>query len=538
MVLPVRLRSTWLAICITAVFLTACQGSTSSHAGKSTPVTIAPSATATTIPMTATTACAVPGQSDTTVTIPLANQGIVSQMMLSTNLGSVHELIPATDKIPLAATKILQEWNPPLVRLHMGFAYGDKSLPEFQQGNWDIQQLDDVIAQLRAKNITFYLSISSGPPWMYDANGQLRDQSFQEFARYAARLVGWYNKGGFTDEAGQYHASGHTDWIHYWEVWNEPNSGYEIPAPVKNPGATWMEGDAFARLWNVAVHAMRAIDPTIIAGGPTISSYPDIPYLQRFIGNVTEPLGFLSMHYYAIGNQQDSDATIFAAANGPRFIDRIIAAKQILAQDKPGQNIPIWIDEFGGNEIARGAPDPRGTATLAYAFTSQVFTMSEYQGIGLISQYTLIASPQLGLISNGTAQTFPIYYYHLLLSRLFAPGITLLPVQIANGSNIIAMAAIAPDHMSLRLLIGNLQVANASDNNGIGVARTVHLQLTGQLLDGATFDKSGVTWHYDATSPKNSVPTPCNSQITAANTVDVTVGGYGATIVSIPLHRP
>src|SRR6185437_10547357 len=102
--------------------------------------------------------------------------------------------------------------------------HGTTSLPESRPGQWDFTAPDTAISNMRAQHTTFILNVRSAPPFMFNSSGKLRDGTFHEYARYLARLVGWYNKGGFTDDAGVYHHSGHQGWIHTWEIWNEPSS--------------------------------------------------------------------------------------------------------------------------------------------------------------------------------------------------------------------------------------------------------------------------------------------------------------------------
>jgi hypothetical protein len=45
--------------------------------------------------------------------------------------------------------------------------------------------------------------------WNYTQGTTLRDPSMREAAQYYARLLEWYTHGGFTDEAGKRHESGH-----------------------------------------------------------------------------------------------------------------------------------------------------------------------------------------------------------------------------------------------------------------------------------------------------------------------------------------
>ena len=66
-----------------------------------------------------------------------------------------------------------------------------------------------------------YPSDPDKPVWNYTQGTELRDPSLKELGDYYGRLVSWYTKGGFTDELGHRHASGHQFHIDYWEVFNE-----------------------------------------------------------------------------------------------------------------------------------------------------------------------------------------------------------------------------------------------------------------------------------------------------------------------------
>ncbi len=59
--------------------------------------------------------------------------------------------------------------------------------------------------------------------WDYAQGKELRDPTFREVADYFARVVAWHVNGGFTDELGKWHESGHHYKVDYWEVFNEPD---------------------------------------------------------------------------------------------------------------------------------------------------------------------------------------------------------------------------------------------------------------------------------------------------------------------------
>ncbi len=529
-----RRKSITVGLVVMLLWIAACSASAPT---KAPIVTVLPS-----IPVPATYAtCTTTNAPTIPLTVALTGAGQANLTAIGTTIYGLDQLLPTQGPVPQVAWQLLDQWHPAMVRLHFGFYGGQPALPENQQGVWDFSQDDQLIAALRTHGIPFYLDVRTGPPWMFTNTGQLRDQSFQEFATYMARLVGWYNKGGFTDDQGQFHSSGHQNWIHTWEIWNEPNSGYEVPAPVANRAATWMEAVPFARLYDTTVAAMRAVDPTILTGGPTLSSYPDIPYLRAFVQAVQQPLDFLSFHAYAISNTADPDQNIFTALNGPRLLQRLIAAKQLLAARYPGKHVPIWIDELGLNEVSRPPADPRGTEPIAYAFNAAVYAIFAQQGIDYFGQFPLVGTNQLALIDYKTAQIYRTYWFFLLLARAFPVGSTLYPLSGPDGDGIVGLAAIAPDGQSLRVMIGNSQVAHPADHDGSGVPVMIHLTLSSAAGNPLNTGNVGTTWNFDASAPTDGLPTPCiqNTQRVNATSTSLTfaVGGYGATFIDIPLVK-
>ena len=73
-----------------------------------------------------------------------------------------------------------------------------------------------------------YPADPDGLTWTYEQGKELRDPSRKELANYYARLVSWYTQGGFTDEAGKRHESGHHYKIDYWEVFNEVDDEHSM----------------------------------------------------------------------------------------------------------------------------------------------------------------------------------------------------------------------------------------------------------------------------------------------------------------------
>ena len=116
--------------------------------------------------------------------------------------------------------------------------------PTKDKTSWDFSLIDPMTIDFleATKGHSVMLNFSTIPAWMfktpkpveypkdpdqavwnYTQGTELRDPTGKEVADYYARLVSWYVNGGFTDELGKRHESGHHYKIDYWEVLNEPD---------------------------------------------------------------------------------------------------------------------------------------------------------------------------------------------------------------------------------------------------------------------------------------------------------------------------
>ncbi len=479
--------------------------------------------------------------SQDSVTVPLRANATPLNLRVSTNVDDPTELDPATGG-GNAVTNLayLQQWNPPLMRLHFGFRGHVISLPEETRGDWNFSYPDAAIGHLRAQGTSFFLNVRSSPPWMFDASGHLPRQNFPLFAQYMARLVGWYNKGGFTDDSGRYHASGHSEWVHTWEIWNEPSSGSEIPVPVANRNALWMSPQDYALMFSEVVAAMRAVDPTVAVGGPALSGYNAHAftwYLSNFLLNVTQPVSFVSFHFYPTGNIKEPDQAVLQ--NLSQSYGQYINAVQRMMQ-QIHKSIPLWIDELGFNAYSRLPIDPRGTSLIGYAFVADVFAQSVASGVAQVNEFPLVGDAQLGLIDMKSGAPFRTYWLYTMLAQAFPLGSqVVLNTRLPSG--VVAIAAISPDRRTLHMLLGNMRAATAKDVNGNGVPHTVCINLVNEHAGvGLPFGAPATAWSFDASTPINDLPTSSTQWLINAGQDHLIfqeqLAGYSATIVALPLN--
>jgi hypothetical protein len=160
--------------------------------------------------------------------------------------------------------------------------------------------------------------------WSYTQHTELKDPTLKEIADYYARLLAWYTQGGFTDEFGQRHESGHHYAISHWEVLNEPE--LEYPASP----------EMYTRIYDAVVEAMRRVQPQIKFVGVSLARPGSHPaYFEYFLDPKNHkpgiPLDYISYHFYAHPSPDESPEvqqhTAFAQADGflnvVRYIESI-----------------------------------------------------------------------------------------------------------------------------------------------------------------------------------------------------------------------
>ncbi len=115
--------------------------------------------------------------------------------------------------------------------------------------------------------------------WTYTQGTELRDPSGKELADYYGRLASWYVNGGFTDEYGKRHESGHHFDIPYWEVLNEPDFFSHIMSPEEYTRCYDSIVSAIKRTWEGLVpdssptRAQRKIRDFVQLSVATILAY-------------------------------------------------------------------------------------------------------------------------------------------------------------------------------------------------------------------------------------------------------------------------
>ncbi len=260
--------------------------------------------------------------------------------------------------------------------------------------------------------------------WSYVADKELNDSTVQRFAEYQARLAGWYIKGGFEDEVGEWHASGHHYNVDYWEVLDEPDGDNLTPAQ-------------YTQFYDAVVEAVRKVVPGMKFIGPALTpnviARPDymIYFLDPKNHGAGIPVDMVSYHFYSLPDSDETPEvmqhTIFAQA------DQLMSAAQYVEALRAhfAPNTRTAVNELG-SELPGGLapkllqPIPKTYWNLAGAMWAYTFGKLATLGIDVVNAAELIDYPgqvaSSTLVDWDTGKPNARYWVVKLLRDNFGPG--------------------------------------------------------------------------------------------------------------------
>ncbi|WP_280267404.1 hypothetical protein [Nocardia wallacei] len=224
--------------------------------------------------------------------------------------------------------------------------------------------------------------------WDYEQGSVFRDETLQDVADYFFRVASWYIAGGFTDELGRWHESGHRYRFAYWEVLCEPDFGHKLSPQV------------YTRLYDTIVERLRPLDPEMKFIGLSLSHVHHEPeYFWHFLDSANHrpgiPIDAISYHFYASpeivnpfapeGNPPYAQwrDVFFAQADG--FIDQVRYIESIRRRLAP--DTATFINEVGTftPDLMNPAPDiPPEYWRLSAAVGSYLWSRLTALGIDLL----------------------------------------------------------------------------------------------------------------------------------------------------------
>jgi hypothetical protein len=332
--------------------------------------------------------------------------------------------------------------------------------PRDGKTSWDFSLIDPMIIDFleATKGHSVILNFSTIPAWMfktekpvtypddpdlavwdYTQGSELRDPSAKEVADYYARLLSWYTKGGFTDELGKRHDSGHHFSIPYWEVMNEPDLEHH-PTP-----------EAYTRLYDAVVTAMRGVEPDLKFVGMSLAFPAAAPeFFEYFLDPAHHapgiPLDFISYHFYAVPSPDEAPEvqqhTFFAQANGFLAVVRYVESirKRLSPQTRTTIN---EIGSISADDLAQSQPGhvtkpiPNGYWNLSGAMYAYLFGELSRLGIDVAGESQLVGYPtqfpSVSMVDWTTGRPNARYWVLKLLHDRFGPGDRLVETQVGTG---------------------------------------------------------------------------------------------------------
>jgi len=263
--------------------------------------------------------------------------------------------------------------------------------------------------------------------WDYNQGKELRDPSFKEVAAYFGRLISWYTKGGFTDELGKYHKSGHYYKIPYWEVLNEPDLEHK------------MSPEYYTKIYDAIVAEMHKVSPDTKFVGISVAHETDPNWFEHFLNPKNHkpgiPLDAISYHFYGhpvVDSVSVYKYSFFEQANG--FLDRVRYIENIRKRLSP--HTITTINEIGNIIAGHDYQKPISPAywNLSGAMYAYIYVELAKLGIEVAGESQLVGYPtqfpDVSMMDWTNGKPNSRYWVLKLLKDNFGPGDKLVSTSV------------------------------------------------------------------------------------------------------------
>jgi hypothetical protein len=261
--------------------------------------------------------------------------------------------------------------------------------------------------------------------WTYSEfnSALVTEQAIELAAEYQARLASWYINGGFTDELGRPHLSGHHYRIDYWEVLNDPDFEDSL-SPAD-----------YTRLYDAIVSAVRKIAPDMKFVGPAVGDVQHMDFFAYFLDpmhhNPGTPIDLLSYHFFLLPDADEPAAempyTFFHEADEYLLAAHAIETlRRTLAPDAKTDvdNVATMLPDPLAPKLAH--PIPASYWSLSGGIFAYIYGKLALLGVNAVGASELIDSPGIvaasTLVDWNTGQPNTRYWVLKLLRENFGPG--------------------------------------------------------------------------------------------------------------------
>jgi hypothetical protein len=314
--------------------------------------------------------------------------------------------------------------------------------------------------------------------WAYQQGTEFRDPTLKELGDYYARIVGWYTQGGFTDEYGEWHKSGHHYKIEYWEALNEIELEHA------------MSPQTYTRVYDAMVNAIHKVSPQTKFVGMALTGPMSQPeFFEYFLDPKNHmpgiPIDMISYHFYSLNRGGESPEaqqyTFFEEAD--HFLDVVRYIQTIRQRLSPQTGTTV--DELGtylSDDLSQGEPGyvPKpipvsywnlSGAVFAYVYGGLATLGVEAAGESALAQLPMVF-PSVTMMDWTTGQPNARYWVLKLLRENFGPGDKVVSTTVLPWapSHVYAQAFITPQGKRKILFVnksnGTLEVSLPSAHGG------------------------------------------------------------------------
>lgn len=199
----------------------------------------------------------------------------------------------------------------PLIRLH-GWGMVTQGSNECwlnADNTWNGAKIKEALAPLVAAGYRIMIDIPAGPGGENDVKDPV---ALTAFAAALVRVVNVEHHFG----------------VKYWEI---PNERERL-----------MTASEMASFLLIASRAMKAVDPTILFGGPATDSI-NVDYLATVVQRSGDALDFITVHTYG-GDGKQADAVSYG--NALKAVADVHLLRERLDEVSKGKRLPIFVDEY------------------------------------------------------------------------------------------------------------------------------------------------------------------------------------------------
>lgn len=227
--------------------------------------------------------------------------------------------------------------------------------PATARYKWDRKKINNALLGSYEYGPEIIMNIANWPTYLAisSSNYQLSSSHYADYANFCASLVRIINKD-------PQHPDRH---VQRWEVFNELDNGDGVNTHGIYEGFDGLA--AVGRIFNRVAAAMKAVDPTILVGGPAFAREDVLAQVDGFFSTAASSLDFVSYHSYYAGTSCGFNPTNQQVFDNAATLGSYTAGVKAEFAKYSSRLIEYFHDEFN---ISYCPPDDRMTNEIGAVY--------------------------------------------------------------------------------------------------------------------------------------------------------------------------